>query len=172
MGAKYKNQFAGTFGLIGTFSSYFSHHISTMEGGLLLTNNTELYHILLSLRSHGWTRHLPKHNKVTGVKSDVDFEESFKFVLPGYNLRPIEMMGSIGTVQLKKLPKFVHIRRKNANYFNKKFGSLSNIIIQKELGESSWFGFSIILKENFPVNRETVIDFLTKNNSKFDTKID
>ena len=91
---------------MGTFSS-FSHHISTMEGGCVITNDEEIYHILLSLRAHGWTRNLPKENLVTGTKSDDPFEESFKFVLPGYNVRPLEMSGAIGLQQLKKLPSFI-----------------------------------------------------------------
>ena len=52
---KYKNQFSGTFGLCGSFSTFFSHHISTMEGGIVATNNDEIYQILISLRAHGWT---------------------------------------------------------------------------------------------------------------------
>ena len=55
LGAKYKEKYAGTFGTIGTFSSYFSHHISTIEGGLCVTDDEELYQIMRSLRSHGWT---------------------------------------------------------------------------------------------------------------------
>ena len=103
MGAEYKGKQAGTFGRIGTFSAFFSHHISTMEGGFVVTDNEEIYHILLSLRAHGWTRNLPKKNKVC-IKSDDWFEESFRFVLPGYNVRPLEMSGAIGIEQLKKLP--------------------------------------------------------------------
>ena len=87
MGATFNNRFTGTFGLMGTFSCFFSHHISTMEGGVVLTDDEELYHIMLALRAHGWTRNLPKINTLTGEKSDDPFEESFKFVLPGYNLR-------------------------------------------------------------------------------------
>ena len=68
MAAKLANKFTGTYGLMGTFSSFFSHHISTMEGGCVLTDNEELYQILLSLREHGWTRNLPKNNFVTGKK--------------------------------------------------------------------------------------------------------
>ena len=68
LGAKYKDKYAGTFGICGSFSTFFSHHISTMEGGLVVTDDEEIHHILLSLRSHGWTRHLPKINKVTGTK--------------------------------------------------------------------------------------------------------
>ena len=77
LGAKYKGRFTGTFGLMGTNSFFFSHHISTMEGGMINTDDEELYHILLSLRAHGWTRNLPKTNLITGTKSEFPFEESF-----------------------------------------------------------------------------------------------
>ena len=60
MGAKVGKRFTGTFGIVNTFSTFFSHHISTIEGGLILTNNSEIYNIILSLRSHGWTRDLDK----------------------------------------------------------------------------------------------------------------
>lgn len=82
MGAVFQNKQAGTFGVMGTFSSFYSHHIATMEGGCVVTDDEELYHVLLCLRAHGWTRNLPKENMVTGTKSDDIFEESFKFVLP------------------------------------------------------------------------------------------
>lgn len=157
MGAKYKGKFTGTFGLIGTFSSFFSHHISTMEGGILVTDDEELYHIMLSMRSHGWTRHLPKENKVTGVKSDNAFEESFKFVLPGYNLRPGELHAAVGIEQLKKLPELIRKRRENAAFFQEQFQDLSWLSIQKEIGESSWFGFALLLDENAPTSRDAVV---------------
>jgi len=120
MGAEYNNKQTGTFGLLGTFSTFFSHHISTMEGGMVVTNDEELYHILLSTRSHGWTRHLPQNNKVCDMSSD-PFEESFRFVLPGYNVRPSEMSGAIGIEQLKKLPDFIRVRKENAQIFQKLF---------------------------------------------------
>ena len=66
MGATFSGRQAGTFGLMGTFSSFYSHHIATMEGGCIVTDDEELYHILLCLRAHGWTRNLPKLNRVTG----------------------------------------------------------------------------------------------------------
>ena len=64
MGAKYKGSYAGTIGTLGTFSLFYSHHLCTMEGGVVLTNDEELYHIMLSIRAHGWTRNLPKKNKL------------------------------------------------------------------------------------------------------------
>ncbi len=96
LGATLNGKQAGTFGIMGTFSSFFSHHIATMEGGMVVTDDQELHHILLCLRAHGWTRNLPKENLVCGTKSDDFFEESFRFVLPGYNVRPIEMEGALG----------------------------------------------------------------------------
>jgi CDP-6-deoxy-D-xylo-4-hexulose-3-dehydrase len=162
LGAEYNGKQAGTYGVMGTYSSFFSHHISTMEGGMIVTDDEELYQIMLCMRSHGWTRNLPKHNLVTTVKSDNHFEELYRFVLPGYNFRPIEMMGAIGSEQLKKLPEFLFFRRKNASYFKKLFADNQYFLIQKELGCSSWFGFSIILNMS-SVNRNNLIKYLFKN---------
>lgn len=163
MGATFNEKQAGTFGVMGTYSCFFSHHISTMEGGFVVTDNEELHHILLCLRAHGWTRNLPKHNLVTGTKSDNPFEESFKFVLPGYNVRPLEMSGAIGIGQIKKLPDFVKVRRENADHFQNLFKNHEDLIIQKEIGKSSWFGFSFVVRENSSVNRLELIEYLTKN---------
>ncbi|WP_413287837.1 DegT/DnrJ/EryC1/StrS family aminotransferase [Bdellovibrio sp. HCB337] len=162
LGATFESRQAGTFGTMGTYSSFFSHHISTMEGGIVSTDDEELYHILLCLRAHGWTRNLPKENKVTGTKSDNPFEESFKFVLPGYNVRPLEMSGAIGLEQIKKLQHFVDIRRENAAVFQELFGNHKDFYIQKETGKSSWFGFSFVIKPESKVNRLKLIDHLTK----------
>jgi len=146
LGAELQGKKAGTFGLMGSFSSFFSHHISTMEGGMITTNDEELYHILLSLRAHGWTRNLPKNNRITPPKSDDPFEESYKFVLPGYNVRPLEISGAIGLEQIKKLPDLIHGRRENADFYRRIMGAHDDIIIQREIGSSSWFGFSMVLR--------------------------
>ena len=162
LGAKYKDKYAGTFGICGSFSTFFSHHISTMEGGLVVTDDEEIHHILLSLRSHGWTRHLPKINKVTGTKSENHFDESFKFVLPGYNLRPLELSGAIGKVQISKLPDFIDARRTNAELFVSLFEEHPYLSIQQEVGLSSWFGFSFIVKENSSITRQSILNRLDK----------
>ena len=161
MGAKFDNKFCGTHGLMGTFSTFFSHHIATMEGGMVLTDDEEYYHILLCLRAHGWTRNLPRKNHVAD-KSDNWFEESFRFVLPGYNVRPLEMSGAIGIEQLKKLPSFIFQRRKNAELFVNLFKDDKRFLIQKEIGKSSWFGFSLIIIDKSIIRKE-IIDLLTKN---------
>lgn len=167
LGASYtldsgETKFTGTFGLMGTFSSFFSHHISTMEGCVILTSDEELYHILLSIRSHGWTRHLPQKNLITGTKSDDPFEEQFRFVLPGYNVRPLEIMGAIGLEQIKKADDFIDWRKKNAGYFQQKFKDNPFFYIQKEIGKSSWFGFSLILKDSCKFSRKELLKYLAE----------
>lgn len=157
MGAKFEGKHAGTFGVMGGFSSFFSHHISTMEGGLIVTDDEELYQILLSTRAHGWTRNLPKNNLVCGVKSDDPFEESFRFVLPGYNVRPLELEGALGVEQVKRLPTLVSERRKNGKQFQAALSDHPKLIIQRELGESSWFGFSLIIKPSSDMTRKQLV---------------
>jgi len=167
MGASYKGQMTGTFGVMGSFSSFFSHHIATMEGGAIVTDDEEIYHILLCLRAHGWTRNLPEKNYVTGLKSRDLFEESFKFVLPGYNARPLEMSGAIGLKQLDKLPKFIKNRRQNGDYFKKIFFDHPFLKIQEEIGESSWFGFSFVIKQNSKISRKKILEELTKQGIEY-----
>lgn len=163
LGAVYGGRQAGTFGIAGSYSSFFSHHIATMEGGLVVTDDEELYHIMLSLRSHGWTRHLPKENRVTGAKSDDPFEESFKFVLPGYNLRPLEMSGAIGQEQIAKLPTIVAERRRNAEAFRALMQGYPQLRIQQETGQSSWFGFSMVVEPGAPFARADLIAALGRH---------
>ena len=164
MGATFDGRQAGTFGLMGTFSSFYSHHIATMEGGCVVTDDEEIYHILLSLRAHGWTRNLPKFNHVTGEKSDDAFEESFKFVLPGYNVRPLEMSGAIGREQLKKLPGFIENRQTNGSHFQEIFSNHPYLQIQQETGKSSWFGFAFTLRPGSDIDRQVVLQKLRDNN--------
>lgn len=163
LGGIYKGKQLGSIGLMGSYSTFFSHHMATMEGGLVGTNDEEIYHILLSLRSHGWTRHLPFENKLC-KKTNNAFEESFRFILPGYNVRPVEMMGAIGIEQLKKLPEFLKYRRENAKHFVNLFGNDERFIIQKEIESSSWFGFSFLINDKSGIKREDVIKKLTDAN--------
>lgn len=162
MGATIDGKYTGTFGVMGSFSCFFSHHISTMEGGVVVTDDEELYHIMLVLRAHGWTRNLPKFNRVTGEKSDDSFTESFNFVLPGYNLRPLEMSGAIGCEQLKKLPSLISGRQKNGLKFKSEMEDHALFDIQQEFGRSSWFGFSLILREQNSRLRKDVVKQLDK----------
>lgn len=162
MGAEFKGKQTGTFGLVGTFSTFFSHHMATMEGGLIVTDDEEMYHVMVCLRAHGWTRHLPMENKVSN-KSDNWFEESFRFVLPGFNVRPVEMSGAIGVQQLLKLPSFLEQRRKNASLFVSLFKDSKDFHIQKDTSNSSWFGFSLIIKPESKLTRDKIIQTVDEN---------
>ncbi|MRU14496.1 DegT/DnrJ/EryC1/StrS family aminotransferase [Roseovarius sp. A21] len=153
MGATFDGKQAGTFGVMGSYSSFFSHHISTMEGGMVVTDDEELYHVMLSLRAHGWTRNLPKENHVTGTKSDDPFYESFRFVLPGYNLRPLEMSGALGREQIRKLPGLIEGRRANGAMVQEHLSNHRLFTIQQEIGQSSWFGFSLVLRPEAGITR-------------------
>ena len=160
LGATFDGRAAGTFGQMGTFSAFFSHHISTMEGGVILTDDEVLHQMLISLRAHGWTRELPAINHVHDKTGD-RFDDLFRFVLPGYNVRPLEMSGAIGIEQVRKIPALVAGRRENAAYFVESFRDLPNVRIQREVGESSWFGFSLILEDALAGRRREVVDALT-----------
>lgn len=156
LGASLGGKQLGTFGLGGTYSSFFSHHISTMEGGLIATDDEELYQVMKSLRAHGWTRDLPEKNHVYD-KTGNAWDDLFRFVLPGYNVRPLEMEAAIGSVQLRKLDSFIAARRKNAELFQSAMHGLGGYRIQKENGDSSWFGFSLILEGKLEGKRAGLI---------------
>jgi CDP-4-dehydro-6-deoxyglucose reductase, E1 len=161
LGAELYGEKAGTFGLAGTYSFFFSHHICTMEGGMVTTNSKDFAETLISLRAHGWTRGLEKENSVHN-KSDNEWDDLFRFVLPGYNLRPIELSGAIGQVQLRKFPEFLAWRRKNAKVFIDLFGGRDDLIIQSEIGSSSWFGFSFILNGKLQGRRSEVLNLFSE----------
>lgn len=163
LGAKYKNKYLGTYGLLGTYSTFYSHHMCTMEGGVVVTDDKELYEYMLAIRAHGWTRNLPSDSTIYKRKED-PFYESFNFIVPGFNLRPLEMEGAIGIEQLKKIDSMIEQRRRNAEYFMKQVSQFKNIRIQREVGESSWFGFAIVLEGELKGKRDYIVDSLRHSN--------
>lgn len=146
LGAEIEGRFTGTFGLMGTHSSFFSHHINTMEGGWVTTDNEEIYQLLVSLRAHGWSRELPQTSRFRPSGAQDWFTSQFEFILPGMNFRPLEMEAAIGRVQLQKIDQMIAQRRENAEIFEEHVGGISNVAIQKPLGNSSWFAFAILFK--------------------------
>lgn len=159
MGASLNGKACGTFGDINTFSTFFSHHISTMEGGVLLTDSTEIDHLARAIRNHGWTRDVPEGSALYEKKSD-SFFEAYRFILPGYNVRPLEMSGAVGVEQLKKLDGLVETRRANARLFVDLFKGDDRFIIQRENGRSSWFSFTLILNPAHGLDRARVMEAL------------
>jgi CDP-6-deoxy-D-xylo-4-hexulose-3-dehydrase len=161
MDAEIGGRKTGTFGHLSTFSSFFSHHISTMEGGMVTTDDRELYELVKSMRAHGWVRDLPP-DSVIYHKRDDDFYESYRFILPGYNVRPIELSGAVGFEQLKKLPAMTAERRKNWMLFQKLFVGDSRFIIQRENGKSSAFSFTLVLSPESGLSRSNVFAALKR----------
>jgi CDP-4-dehydro-6-deoxyglucose reductase, E1 len=159
LGASLNGRPCGTFGDIGTFSFFFSHQISTMEGGMLVTDDREIDHLARSLRAHGWTRDVPAGSPLVEPRDD-DFAEAYRFILPGYNLRPLEMSGAVGLEQLQKLDRLLTARRKNAELFVRLFKDDERFIIQREHGCSSWFSFTIVLNPTYAANRARVFEAL------------
>lgn len=147
LGAYYDGTPVGKFGRVGTFSFYYSHHMPTLEGGITVTDDFELSELMRILRAHGWTRDVEDKQRWH------DVDTRFLFVNLGYNLRPTELAGSMGLAQLPKLAEFVAIRRENAAWFRNALSPFEGVFsFQNEYpkGESSWFGFPLILKDAAP----------------------
>ncbi len=166
MGAELNGKKCGTFGDIGTYSTFFSHHISTIEGGMIATDDEELYQLCRSLRAHGWTRNLSETSTLFDKKGE-DFFEAYRFILPGYNVRPLEFSGAAGTEQLKKLDGMIAVRRQNAEVFTKLFEDDERFIIQAENGKSSWFCFTIILSPEWDLDRRSILSALSEAKIEF-----
>jgi len=159
MDAEVDGKKTGTFGDLNTFSFFFSHHISTIEGGMVLTDDEELAHLTRSMRAHGWTRDLPENTTLYDRKSS-DYFEAYRFILPGYNVRPTDLNGAIGLQQIKKLPAFTEQRRRNWALFQKRFGNDPRFTIQRENGKSSCFAFTVVLNNASIGDRDRVFSAL------------
>lgn len=166
LAAEFKGRKCGTLGNVGTYSFFFSQHISTMEGGMVVTEDQEIYHLCKCLRNYGWTRALPPVSPLF-EKKETDYEEGYRFILPGYNVRPLELSAAAGVEQLKKLDPFMEVRRQNAVLFNEKFAGDPRFITQKEIGKSSWNGFTLILNPQWNIDRKKLFEKLRENQIAF-----
>ena len=142
MGATLNKQKTGTFGDVGTFSFFFSHHICTMEGGMIVCDDEQLYLAMRSLRAHGWSREIGDSDTFRGEQRGSAWEENFRFYLPGYNVRPIEMSAAVGLEQLKKFNSLLDLRKKNANFLLTRLQEIqTDWQLQRQNGQSAWFTF-------------------------------
>jgi CDP-6-deoxy-D-xylo-4-hexulose-3-dehydrase len=161
IGSEYEGKKLGTFGDLSTFSFYFGHHMSTIEGGMISTDDEDLYHILLSIRSHGWDRDLPKSKQIELRKkyNIGNFRSLYTFYYPGFNLRATDLQAFIGLGQLKKLD--VIIRNRHTNY-QRYHGGIKNgewKIIPPPNSFISNFSYPVITK-----NISLLVEKLTENN--------
>lgn len=152
----------GVVGHMGSYSFFFSHHLQTMEGGMIACKSKDDADFIRSLRAHGWCRDLPDDNTIYKKSGDT-FVDSFTFITPGYSVRPLEMSGAIGSVQLKKWPEMREQRVKNAEYFKQKFEDLPDVQLQEEVGNSSWFGFSMVFNGNLSDRRAKIVEKFKEN---------
>jgi len=159
-GASHEGKKVGTFGDIGTFSFFMSHHITTMEGGMLVTDNEEIAEIAKSLRTFGWTREMKHKDEINSKYSDLD--PRFLFVNLGYNLRPTELQGAFGRHQIKKLDLLIKYRRETAKYWNERLEKYSDNLLlpTRNLENHVFFGYAITIKENASFSRKEMTDFL------------
>ena len=119
MGSKYQNKYLGSFGLASFYSMYFGHHLSTIEGGFINTNDEDLYHLLLMIRSHGWDRDLPKdkQKELRDKYKCTEFNSLYNFYVPGMNVRSTDLQAFIGLRAIKKLDDYSKRRRINFKHY-------------------------------------------------------
>jgi CDP-6-deoxy-D-xylo-4-hexulose-3-dehydrase len=139
----------GAIGDVGTYSFYFSHHITTIEGGMLVTSDPRVADLARSMRAHGWTRGLTNREELETASPWID--PRFLFVHIGYNLRPMELQAAFGSAQLERLDEFNDARRANAVRLLDEVGAVTGdnlrFVTEQEGGRSTWFGFVVITKD-------------------------
>ena len=161
MGSKFEDRYLGTFGVVSLFSLYYGHHLSTIEGGLICTNDTELNDIIVSMRSHGWDRDWSKERQKEyrdKYKID-DFNSLYTFYYPGFNFRSTDLQAFIGLTQVDKLDKFSINREKNFKLYNDNITINELNIKYNDKNFISNFAYPIVSK-----NRESIVNKLIENN--------
>ena len=157
LGSSIATKKLGTFGIASSFSFYYGHHISTIEGGMVCTNNNFLANVMKSIRSHGWLRDFTKDekNKIVRKNKISKFQSRFSFIYSGFNIRSTEINAYLGINQLKKINKISKIRHNNYKTYQK---FLSKFHFQNCATDLlSNFGFATMIQ-----NREEVFEYLSK----------
>lgn len=161
LGATYRGKAAGSFGRAGTFSFYYSHHITTLEGGMVVTDDFELAEALRVLRAHGWVREMRKPGR--HLAENPRIHPKFLFVNLGYNLRATEPQGAMGLVQLRKLGRFIRIRAANARGWRSELADLGHLFAFQEetrKARSSWFGFPMRVRPGAGFSAGELMSFM------------
>ena len=159
MGSKYEDKKLGTFGLMSSFSTYFGHHMSTIEGGLICTDDEELYEVLKCIRSHGWDRDSSKEysDHLRSSWDTSDFDALYTFYHSGFNLRSTDLQSFIGIGQIDKLDEICKKRNSNFKIYNELLSDFLPYI--KDNGFISNFAYPVITKD-----RDKIIKKLQKAN--------
>jgi CDP-4-dehydro-6-deoxyglucose reductase, E1 len=160
-GAEFRGKKVGSFGDLATFSFFASHHITTMEGGMIVTNNKILYELGKSMRTFGWVRDLENKNEI--VKKFPNIDQRFLFLHSGYNFRPTELQGAFGINQMKKINSLVNIRIQNSKYWNDRFKEFSNFLKISKFKKSSKIShlfYPITIIENNFFTKNELVNYL------------
>ncbi len=166
LGASFDGRKVGTFGTASSFSFFASHHISTMEGGMIATDYPEFADMCRMIRAHGWARDLKDHSHIDVLAAYSRVEDSrYLFLGMGFNFRPTELQGAIGSVQLEKLDTLNLSRSLNAARVDLEFRYTNGHFIQSLAkthyqSEPAWFGLPFVLREGLPYSRKQVCDHL------------
>ena len=168
-GACYRGRKAGTFGDMSSFSFFYGHHMSTIEGGMVSTNDEELYYQLLMLRSHGWCKDLPpeKYRELMALHQVDSFHCPFTFVTPGFNLRPLDLTARIGLSQLPRLDETVRIRAANHRHYQQRLEGVVDFARVDSQDLISSISFGAVASSN--EQRRTIVSALVQNG--IDTRI-
>lgn len=160
LGSEHQTQRLGTWGKLSTYSLYFGHHLSTIEGGMISTDDFALYELLISLRSHGWDRDLSSgtQTKLRQEWNIDDFNAYYTFYYPGFNLRATDLQAFIGLGQLKKLNLYCEIRNNNFLSYLKKIKVNELHLVEREFDYTSNFAFPVVSKY-----KEEIVKNLMKN---------
>jgi CDP-6-deoxy-D-xylo-4-hexulose-3-dehydrase len=148
---------------MGTFSFFLSHHISTIEGGMIVTDDDTLYENLKAMRAFGWVRDLQDKEKYASANKGID--PRFLFITSGYNLRPTEIQGAFGIHQIKRLDGFIDQRRGNAAYWTEQLSPYSDLLILPEEQPGTkhvYFGYPLTVRPEAPFTREQLVDHLER----------
>lgn len=164
LGSKYNNKYLGSFGLMGTYSFYYSHHITTMEGGMIVTNDDECYELMKCLRAHGWSRDLVNKNEI--LKQYPELDPRFTFVNLGYNVRPMEIQAAMGIKQLEKLSIKNDNRKNNYQKIKRKIeqdsrNTFISFASETNNADVAWFGVTLFVDDR--VLLPHYINYLTNN---------
>lgn len=162
LGTKWEGELVGTFGKCASFSFFFSHHITTMEGGMIVTKDSKLADKLRMLRAHGWSREV--RNQILETNNSLD--SRYTFVDWGFNVRPTELQAGFGSVQLRKLIEFNYWRDKNACLMIEKFEKFNKFLSIMKVDNKttcSWFALPIIVKNQSLFTIDELVSFLEYN---------
>jgi CDP-6-deoxy-D-xylo-4-hexulose-3-dehydrase len=163
-GTRYKGTKLGNFGLMSSFSTYFGHTMSTIEGGIISTNDEEIYNTLLQLRSHGWDRDLSleKQQELRKEWGVSDFSALYTFYIPGFNLRSTDLQAQIGIKQLDKVDGMINNRYENFLYYKSKLESKT--WFPRTFDDSYTSNFAIPFITKTIEDKEKLIKELNENN--------